>query len=413
MNAATDSTGKDLRPRPRYLQLLVQAQDNGMIKVITGMRHCGKSTLMELFKQHLANSGTAQTHIVHMNLESYEFADFTAQQLHEAITQRAPRTGHWYLLLDEIQLVDGWERVINGLRVDCDVDITITGSNAHLLSGELATLLSGRTVDINMYPLSYAEFLSYTGCQNEEQTFDRFVRYGGLPPVVDQGTNQPLAKTVLSGIYDTVLVRDVTRHIQVRDTTALNDISRYLASTAGSSVSVTNIEQRLKSAHRKTSGITVERYIQGLVNAYLFRRARRQELRGGELLQGLSKYYPADLGIRNMLLGFPTGDYGFALENLVHNELVGAGYEVRVGKADSYEIDFVAERIRGDMTRERLYVQVSASVMEPQTRERELRAFRKLTGESGRKLVVTLDRLGLGFVDGVEIVNALDWLLTL
>lgn len=402
-----------LKPRPRYLDLLLAAQGNGMIKVVTGMRRCGKSTLLELFAQHLLETGTPPDHILQYKLESYEFAGYSADQLHNSIQERMPQAGHWYLLIDEVQLIDGWERVINAIRVDHDVDIIVTGSNAHLLSGQLATLLSGRAMAIRMYPLSFREFMDYTGITDRTEAFERYIRYGGLPPVVDQGANQALASTVLSGIYDTVLVRDVATHLQIRNPMALNDVARYLASTSGSPVSITNIENRLKSAHRPTSNLTIERYIQGLLDAYLFHRAQRRDLRGGQILQGLSKYYPADPGIRNMLLGFSDSDYGFALENLVHNELQAAGFHVTVGRTDRTEIDFIAERIQPDMSKRTLYVQVSASLIDTATREREMKPFRSLPAQEGERIIITLDTIGLGRTEeGVDVVNALDWLTT-
>lgn len=402
-----------LKPRPRYLDLLLAAQGNGMIKVVTGMRRCGKSTLLELFAQHLLETGTPTDHILQYKLESYEFAGYSADQLHNSILERMPKAGHWYLLIDEVQLIDGWERVINAIRVDHDADIIVTGSNAHLLSGQLATLLSGRAMAIRMYPLSFREFMDYTGITDRTEAFERYIRYGGLPPVVDQGANQALASTVLSGIYDTVLVRDVATHLQIRNPMALNDVARYLASTSGSPVSITNIENRLKSAHRPTSSLTIERYIQGLLDAYLFHRAQRRDLRGGQILQGLSKYYPADPGIRNMLLGFSDSDYGFALENLVHNELLAAGFHVTVGRTDRTEIDFIAERIQPDMSKRTLYVQVSASLMDTATREREMKPFRSLPAQEGERIIITLDTIGLGRTEeGVDVVNALDWLTT-
>ena len=407
----------ELKTRPLYLDQLLAAKDNGLIKVITGMRRCGKSSLLALLRQQLTESGIAPDHVIAINLESFQYSTYDSAHLYRHITDRMQAAGHYYLLLDEVQLINGWERSINALRIDKDVDIYLTGSNAHLLSSQLATLLSGRHMEIHIYPLSFNEFMQYTGQNDRYAAFERYTRYGGLPPVVDQGTNQTLASTVLSGIYDTILVRDITQYLQIRNPMVFNDVARYLADTAGSPVSIAKIEHRLSSAHRPASNATIERYISGLTQAFLFYRAQRINVKGGEYLQGLNKYYPADLGIRNMLLGYPAGNFGFLLENAIYNELKIRGYDVQVGKIDNLEIDFVAHRTHNDLTRERLFIQVSASIMDDTTRQRELEPLRRLVNissaesTSGQRMVLTLDKFGLGTtIDNVEIANAIDWL---
>lgn len=407
----------ELKTRPLYLDQLLAAKDNGLIKVITGMRRCGKSSLLALLRQQLTESGIAPDHVIAINLESFQYSTYDSAHLYRHITDRMQAAGHYYLLLDEVQLINGWERSINALRIDKDVDIYLTGSNAHLLSSQLATLLSGRHMEIHIYPLSFNEFMQYTGQNDRYAAFERYTRYGGLPPVVDQGTNQTLASTVLSGIYDTILVRDIAQYLQIRNPMVFNDVARYLADTAGSPVSIAKIEHRLSSAHRPASNATIERYISALTQAFLFYRAQRINVKGGEYLQGLNKYYPADLGIRNMLLGYPAGNFGFLLENAIYNELKIRGYDVQVGKIDNLEIDFVAHRTHNDLTRERLFIQVSASIMDDTTRQRELEPLRRLVNTSsaestsGQRMVLTLDKFGLGTtIDNVEIANAIDWL---
>lgn len=407
----------ELKTRPLYLDQLLAAKDNGLIKVITGMRRCGKSSLLALLRQQLTESGIAPDHVIAINLESFQYSTYDSAHLYRHITDRMQAAGHYYLLLDEVQLINGWERSINALRIDKDVDIYLTGSNAHLLSSQLATLLSGRHMEIHIYPLSFNEFMQYTGQNDRYAAFERYTRYGGLPPVVDQGTNQTLASTVLSGIYDTILVRDIAQYLQIRNPMVFNDVARYLADTAGSPVSIAKIEHRLSSAHRPASNATIERYISALTQAFLFYRAQRINVKGGEYLQGLNKYYPADLGIRNMLLGYPAGNFGFLLENAIYNELKIRGYDVQVGKIDNLEIDLVAHRTHNDLTRERLFIQVSASIMDDTTRQRELEPLRRLVNissaesTSGQRMVLTLDKFGLGTtIDNVEIANAIDWL---
>lgn len=406
-----------LKARPMYLDKLLAVKDNGLIKVVTGMRRCGKSSLLALLSQRLVDDGVPADHVISINLESFQYSAFDYAQLYRHLDGLMQTGGRYYLLLDEVQLIDGWEKAVNALRVDKDADIYLTGSNAHLLSSQLATLLSGRHIEIRVFPLSFSEFLQYTGLgaspADRASAFDRYTRYGGLPPVVDQGANQSLAHTVLSGIYDTILVRDIAQYLQIRNPMVFNDVARYLADTAGSPVSINKIEHRLKSARRTTANETIERYISGLLDAFLFYRAQRINVKGGDYLQGLNKYYPADLGIKNMLPGYPAGDFGFLLENVVHNELRTRGYEVQVGKMDGLEIDFVATRTRDDLTLERLFIQVSASILDTHTRERELEPLRRLgnAGLSGRRIVLTLDTFGLGSMnDGVDVINAVDWL---
>lgn len=397
----------ELKPRPRYLDQFNALKGNGLIKVIVGMRRCGKSSLMQLFARSLEEQGVPPERIVQMNFESADCFDVvTYRDLVRRVQAETKSAGRHYLLFDEIQLVESWEKAINAFRVDLDADIYITGSNAYLLSSQLATLLSGRYVEIKVFPLSFSEFVEFVGAKDHEKVFERFLAFGGLPPVVEQGTDKALAQTVLSGIYNTVFVKDVAQHVQIRNATVFNDVACYLADTAGSRVSIANIENRLKSAHRKTASETIERYVQALVDAFLFYRVRRLDVKGGALLQGLEKYYPTDLGIKSMLLGFPEGDYGFALENAVCNELQTRGYLVRVGKTDALEIDFVATS-----PDETLYVQVSASIIDAHAKQREMAPFKAVKDMRARKLLLTLDRLGLGMHEGVEIVNVIDWLL--
>jgi predicted AAA+ superfamily ATPase len=397
----------ELKPRPRYLEEFNSLKDNGLIKIVVGMRRCGKSSLMQLFARALEEQGVPPERIVQMNFESARCLDIlTYRDLVNRVQAETQDKGHYYLLFDEIQLVESWEKAVNAFRVDMDADIFLTGSNAYLLSSQLATLLSGRYVEVKVFPLSFSEFVEFVGAKDYDKAFERFLAFGGLPPVVEQGADQALAQTVLSGIYNTVFVKDVAQHVQIRNATVFNDVACYLADTAGSRVSIANIENRLKSAHRKTSSETIERYLQALVDAFLFYRVRRIDMKGGALLQGLEKFYPADLGIKSMLLGFPEGDYGFALENAVCNELQTRGYRVRVGKTDALEIDFVATAAD-----ETLYMQVSASVIDASARQRELAPFKAVRDMRGKKLLLTLDRLGLGMHEGIEVVNVIDWLL--
>lgn len=401
----------ELKPRPLYLDKLIAFKDSEFIKVLVGIRRCGKSSILKLFSEHLIDDGVHPDRIIYMNFESAEFLDIEdhkmmLDRIKAKTTEARSSEGVFYLLLDEVQLVSQWEKAINALRVQEDFDIYITGSNAYLLSSQLATMLSGRYVEINVYPLSFREFVDFTACETvDDAILDRYMRYGGLPPVVEQGADPMLTKTVLSGIYNTVFVKDIAQYIQVRSQPVFSDIARFLADTSGSRVSITRISKRLENASRKTSSETIERYIQALVDAFLFYRTKRVDLKGGAILQGLDKFYPADPGIRNSLLGFPRGDYGHVLEGIVHNELICRGYEVRVGKLGSKEVDFIASK-----DGETLYIQVSASILDPSTRKREIEPLEALRS-NGDRIVITMDRLGIGVENGIRIENAIDWLM--
>lgn len=403
----------NLKQRPLYLNKLLAFQRSEFIKVVVGMRRCGKSSLLKLLADNLEQQGVSGNRIFESNFEAAEFIALDDyQKLLEYIQKRAEALDaasdrSIYLLLDEIQLVSEWEKAINALRVSGNFDIYIIGSNAYLLSSQLSTLLSGRFVEIEVFPLSFKEFLSFAGpATATDQLLLRYLTYGGLPPVVEQKDNRTLIQTVLSDAYNTVFVKDIAQHIQVRNPLAFNDIAGYLADTSGSKVSITNIENKLKSAHRKTSSETIERYTQALIDSFLFYRVRRFDHKGGGFLQGLEKYYPTGLGIRSMLLGFPQSNFGFTLENAVHNELKVRGYEIRIGKAGNLEVDFIATHPE----RETLYIQVCASMLDEATRKRELEPFRNLTRE-GKRLMLAFDHIGLDYAGDTEVVNVVDRLL--
>lgn len=401
-----------LKPRPLYLQKLISVKDTEFIKVIVGMRRCGKSSLLELFSSHLKNTGISPEQIIKINFEAAEFLTLTDYQklleYVQPLLNDGPSNKKYYLMFDEIQLVDQWERAVNALRMRDNADIYLTGSNAHMLSSQLATLLSGRYIELNVYPLSFSEYMSFIDAESaNEELLQNYIHFGGLPPVVAQGNNHELANIVLNGIYNTIVVKDIEQHVQVRNQLVFKNIAEYLADIAGSNVSISNIENRLKSAHRKTANETIEKYINALVDAFLFYRAKRFDLKGGAILQGLEKYYPADLGIRNMLLGFPKRNFGFVLENLIYNELIVRGYTVEIGKIDNLEIDFIARK-----SEEILYIQACASMLDEETNKRELAALQRINDTKAQILIITYDRVGLGTQNGIEVINVIEWLLS-
>ena len=383
-----------LRKRDIYLNKLIAFQDTEPIKVVTGIRRCGKSSLLKLMAAHLRENGVNDEQIIEMNFESYEFIKMTSDDLYQYVKERSLPGKRMYLFFDELQRMAGWENTINAFRVDLDCDIYITGSNAYLLSSEYSTYLSGRCVEIKMLPLSFAEFIDFHGFTIQEvksalggtkkqavdadgthyelrEIFDAYMRYGGMPGIADVGLEQDKALTLLDGIYSTVIVRDILEREkrrgqrQITDAILLKKIILFLADNIGSSVSVSSIgntlvnEGLLDEGHRKTkpSAHTVQAYVNALLEAYFFYDIKRFDIKGKEFLRTLGKYYIVDIGLRNYLLGFRNRDSGHAIENVVYFELLCRGYDVAIGKVGTAEVDFIATKAD-----EKLYVQVTESM---------------------------------------------------
>lgn len=380
-----------LRKRDIYLKKLIAFQDTEPIKVVTGIRRCGKSSLLKLMAAHLRENGVNDEQIIEMNFESYEFIKMTSDDLYQYVKERSLPGKRMYLFFDELQRMAGWENTINAFRVDLDCDIYITGSNAYLLSSEYSTYLSGRCVEIKMLPLSFAEFIDFHGFTIQEvksalggtkkqavdadgthyelrEIFDSYMRYGGMPGIADVGLEQDKALTLLDGIYSTVIVRDILEREKRRDQRQITDaillkkIILFLADNIGSSVSVSSIgntlvnEGLLDEGNRKTkpSTHTVQAYVNALLEAYFFYDIKRFDIKGKEFLRTLGKYYIVDIGLRNYLLGFRNRDSGHAIENVVYFELLCRGYDVAIGKVGTAEVDFIATKAD-----EKLYVQVT------------------------------------------------------
>ena len=402
--------------RDRYLEMLTVFRDTDLIKVITGMRRSGKSVLLEQFGQQLIEAGVPEDHVIRMNFESFAFSEIKDyEQLYKYVQERTNGKGRTYLLLDEIQLIDGWEKAVNAFRVDLDVDITITGSNAYLLSSELSTLLSGRYVEIHVWPLSFREYLLFAEEDVSRHPLDparttalwnRYLQYGGLPTILSLQDDPLVLRTYLAGIYSTVILKDVIAKNQVRDGALLERIMIYLAGNIGNPVNTKRISDYLGSTGHKTTPDTVDSYLKMLQAAYIIYRADRYDTRGKALLKTNAKYYLTDTGIRNELLGFGHADYGRVYENVVFFELLRRGYQVTVGKVDNLEVDFVATR--SDAV---LYIQVTASLTDPATRERELRPLLEL-GDNYEKVILSMDVYPQETNDrGIRMKNLMDFLL--
>ena len=432
----------ELKNRDRYLKKLIGFQDTEPVKVITGIRRCGKSSLLKLMIQHLQETGIGQEQIVEMNFESHDFRSMTSDEVYHYVKEKAIPGKRMYLFFDELQRIDAWEDAVNSFRVDLDCDIYITGSNAYLLSSEYSTYLSGRCVEIKMLPLSFREFLDFHNFEVREtssalggthrqvfdkngerydlrEMFDAYMRFGGMPGIADIGLDQEKALSLLEGIYSTVVVRDILEREkrrgqrQITDSALLRKIVLFLADNIGSSVSVSSIgntlmnEGLLEDGKRKgtPSTHTVQAYIAALLESYFFYEIKRFDIKGKEYLRTLGKYYIVDIGLRNFLLGFRNRDSGHAIENVVYFELLRRGYDVAIGKIDNQEVDFIATTAD-----DKLYIQVTESMQSEDVRKRELAPLQKIR-DNYEKIVLSLEPgLDVSY-DGIKSLNLVDWLL--
>lgn len=386
--------------RKGYLNRLISGKDRtDTIKIITGMRRSGKTVLMGQFIQYLKDSGVNEDQIISFNFESGSTENITDSKTLLDEIEKLCSEKRMYVFLDEIQRVEKWEKAVNSLQVDHDVDIYITGSNGYLLSTELSTYLSGRYVEIPILPLSFSEFLElHPG--DKEQRFMQYIRTGSLP-IVDPDADEAFEKDHLIGIYNTVLMKDVLLHSGATDTAVLNDVSRFLFSNIGNITSCNNISEILKEDNRK-----VRKYIDSLQEAFLFYKAERYDIRGKKLLDTLEKYYVADTGIRNAVLGISSReDDSRQIENIVYLELIRRGYDVAVGKYGDMEIDFTARKGK-DIE----YYQVTMSMLSDSVYERELRSL-KMIRDNYSKTVLSMDKFLTDLPDGMKHKNIIDWLL--
>ena len=406
----------ELIDRPEYLNQLVQHKDVDLVKIITGIRRCGKSSLLDLFHRYLSDNGVNDRNIIHMNLESLRYRDITNYlAFYDYVSERIPKDGKAYLLFDELQAVEHWEKAIESFRLDFDVDIYITGSNAYLLSAEFSTLLSGRYVEIRMLPLSFKEFLTFYKFDPSvtvEEKFQRYLQFGGMPILREYRFNEARSNQALEGIYSTVVLRDILQRNNQADQGTLQKIMLFLCSNIGSIVSPNSIGNVLSSEgdiligkRKNIAGKTVEKYISMLRSAFIIYSVERYDVKGRKLLKTLGKNYVSDLGFRNMLLGYRGDDRGHVLENIVFLELIRRDYRVYIGKVGETEVDFVAEK-----PNDKLYIQVTESMQSPETRERELKPLRMIP-DNYEKIVLSMDRNYINSYDGIRSLFLIDWLL--
>lgn len=395
--------------REKYLKKMIDSKDTELIKVITGVRRSGKSTLLLMFKDYLLENGVKQENIIHINFESAHFDDIkNYKDLYKYVESKI-NGEKIYLLLDEVQNVELWEKAINSFKVDFDIDMYLTGSNAYLLSSELSTLLSGRYIEIKMYPLSFKEYLKFNNYDhnNIESKFNEYLKYGGLPAITLIKNNDELVLSYLTDIYNTIVKKDIIDRNSIKDTALLENIIKYLSSNIGSTISSTKISDYLISNKivSKSNHQTIDNYLNMLEKSFIVYKADRTDIKSKSLLKTLGKYYISDTGIRNIILGFRNIDEGHLLENIVYLELLRRGYRVNIGKTGDYEVDFVAEnpnQIR--------YYQVTQSLINEDVKNREIRSLENIE-DNYEKTILTMDRTINNDFNGIKIKNIIDWLL--
>lgn len=431
-----------LKKRNLYLNRMIAFQDTELIKVITGIRRCGKSSLMKLMAQHLRDSGVHEEQIIEINFESMSITDMDARGFYDYVKARILPGRRMYLFFDEVQKIAGWEAAVNSFRVDFDCDIYITGSNAYLLSSELSTYLSGRYVEIKVFPLSFQEFLSFHGYRVTErkspaggmrkrivdeegetceprELFDAYARFGGMPMLADIGLEIDRVTAALDGVYSAAVINDILEREKrkgqrtITDPLLLRKIIMFLADNIGNNTSATSIGNTLideglledgKRKHRPAVQ-TIGAYIRALCEAYIFYEIKRFDIKGREYLRTLGKYYIVDIGLRNYLLGYREGDSGHILENIIYFELLRRGYDVAIGKIDNQEVDFIAAKMD-----EKKYIQVTETMSAPETRERELAPLRRIR-DNYEKMIIALECPLAQTQDGIKIIRALDFLM--
>lgn len=400
--------------RYEYLQQLKEWKEEHVIKVVTGIRRCGKSTLLLQYQQYLKECGVQEQQIISINFEELEYEELQDyKKLYTYLKERLCENKMTYIFLDEIQKVPSFEKVVDSLYVKKNTDIYITGSNAYMLSGDLATLLTGRYVEISILPLSFREYCEESG-EDVEQAFPEYLKNGGMPYVAVMERTTEKVETYLEGIYNTVIVKDIedrqARREQehskrkVTDIVLLKTIARFLASTIGSPVSAKSVTNYLTSSGRKVSQNTVNDYMEVLAESFVFYPVERFDIAAKQLLKVNRKWYIVDLGIRNHILPKKNYDLGFSIENIVYFELLRRGYRVNIGKYGDTEVDFVARK-QDILT----YYQVTADMTAETTFEREMRPLQEIR-DNYEKIVLTLDRYTMGNYEGIQVKNVIDWL---
>ena len=393
--------------RQEYLDQLISFREKQLIKVVTGVRRCGKSTLLEIYQDYLREQGVAPERIVSVNLEDYDFFPLREPAaLHAYIKERLVPDAMTYVFIDEVQHCAEFPQVIDSLFLRKNADIYLTGSNAYMLSGEIATLIAGRYVEIQMLPLSFREYVLATGGQSDlPGSYRTYLQGSSFPYALELRGQSAALRAYLEGVYNTIVVKDISARKKISDPMMLESITRFVFDSIGSPLSTKKIADSMTSAGRKIDVKTVERYLEGLMESFILYQARRYNIRGKQHLKTLEKYYAVDIGLRYLLLGASGTDVGHILENVVYLELLRRGYAVSVGKIDELEVDFVARDQRGIH-----YIQVSASVRDEHTLARELAPLQRIA-DNYPKVILTLDEDPEADYEGIRRIHALRWLM--
>lgn len=392
--------------RPQYMDRLKTYRDVPLVKILAGIRRCGKSTILEMLRDDLLKNGIAAEHIISMRYTSEDFDDgMTDKAMYQGIKEQMTGDGRYYLLLDEVQEIDGWEKAVNSLLENADTDIYVTGSNSKLMSSEISTYLTGRYISIPVYPLSFAEYLDFKkqSSQSPKELLNEYIRMGGFPIVALGSFDQYSAYQIVEGIYNSVITNDITKRHNITNFELFNRVVKYIVENVGKTFSANAIVKFLKSEGRSLSVESVYNYLEWLEKAFVIYRCQRYDLRGKSVLKTQEKFYLADVSLKFCIMGFNPKSIAAMLENIVYFELRRRGYEVYIGKNETKEIDFVA--VKRD---ERIYVQVCRRL--PEESDREIANLLEIR-DHYPKYVVTLDELAAGNINGVKIVHLSDFLL--
>ena len=390
--------------RLEYLDDLKRWKDKDLIKVITGIRRCGKSTLFEIFINYLKSEGINEDHIISINLESPDYYFNSYKELYDYVKEKIVDDGKYYVFLDEVQVVDSFQKAVDGLYIKKNIDVYITGSNAYLLSGELATLLSRRYIEIKMLPLSFKEYRNYYNVDGDEKLYLKYINNSSFPYALKLDNTFEVDK-YLDSIYNTIIVKDIAIRKKIADIGMFKSVTKFMFSSIGSSLSIKKIADTLTSNGRSISVHTVESYLDSLTESYIFSKVPRYDVKGKQYLQSGEKYYATDVTMRYAILGRKNLDVGHILENIVYLELIRRGYKVYTGKIGEKEVDFVAENKEGFT-----YFQVAYTTRDTETLDRELNSLKNIN-DHYPKFILTMDIDPEVDYDGIRKMNVLDWLL--
>ncbi len=395
--------------RKEYLDKLIAFKDKQLIKIVTGIRRCGKSTLLKLYQTWLKENGVEEERIISINFEDIDYEELTDyKKLYEYLKSRLSDNEMTYIFLDEVHNIDNFPKVVDSLYIKDNVDIYITGSNAYMLSSEIATLISGRYVQIEMLPLSFKEYMDSTGSNDERAVkYTEYLQNSSFPYALQLKGQPDEIRNYLESIYNTIVIKDIVNRKKINDPMILKSVLRFIFDNIGSPLSSKKIADTLTSNGRKIDSKTVEKYIEALIESYIIYQAPRYNIKGKQYLKTLEKYYVVDIGLRYMLLDSRDADVGHILENVVYLELLRRGYKVYVGKVNEFEVDFVAQNNKGTT-----YFQVALTVRDEKTLERELRPLKSIK-DHYPKVILTLDEDPETHYNGIRRINARDWLLGL